>query len=72
MVKVHKMFCIESQVADFLKGRNASKLVNRLLKNYIKEHDFKQMNASDLKKWIKIEKLKEELNKRIKEAENNG
>lgn len=34
MVKVHKMFCIEWEISEKLKGINASELTNELLANH--------------------------------------
>lgn len=72
MVKVHKMFCIERNVSDFLKGRNASELVNRLLEEHMAHEDIEGMSADELRKNIKIEELKKETELKIEELRKHG
>ena len=64
MVKVHKMFCIDAELVERLKGVNASELVNRLLENHV----FGGSNKEDLEKAI-IERdhIIEKANKEIKD-----
>ena len=49
---------------------NRSALICELLSKHFKEIDYKQMNQDELKKAIKIEKIKREYESKIKEAQN--
>ena len=49
---------------------NRSALICELLKEHFKKIDYKQMNHDELKKAIKVEKIKREYESKIKEAQN--
>ena len=72
MVKIHKMFCIEQEIALFLKGKNGSELVNRLLLEHMKDSDIMSMNIPQLKAEVEIERLEKELKKKTKELRTNA
>ena len=65
MVKIHKMFCIEREVADFLKGKNASKLVNELLLDVMQKSKYEGMNREQLLAEKTIIDLKKNMEKKI-------
>ncbi len=72
MVKIHKMFCIEQEIVLFLKGKNGSELVNRLLLEHMKDSDIMSMNIPQLKAEVEIERLEKELKKKTKELRTNA
>lgn len=70
MVKVHKMFCIEHDIAQRLKGVNASALVEELLTKHFKETDLKRLGAEKLGELRKLVIAKNENEQKIKELVN--
>ena len=50
--------------------KNRSALINGLLEEYFKKEDIEQMTPQELRKAIKIEKLKESMEMKIKEIRN--
>ena len=72
MVKIHKMFCIEQEIVLFLKGKNGSELVNRLLLEHMKDSDIMSMNIPQLEAEVEIERLEKELKKKTKELRTNA
>ena len=71
MVKIHKMFCIEWEVAEKLKGLNASGLVNDLLITHFAKNSnqakLNSMSTEELEALLVVETKREELNKQLKE-----
>jgi hypothetical protein len=62
-------------VSDFIdeklkKISNRSKLINDLLEDHFRKEDFEQMSPAELKKLIKIEKMKKEMEIKIQEIQN--
>lgn len=54
------------------KEENASRLISDLLNSYYNKTDLDCMSVGELQKLLKIEQIKEEMSKRIKEVENGG
>lgn len=54
------------------KEENASRLVSDLLNQYYNKTDLDCMPIEELQKMLKIEQIKEEMNKRIQEVQNGG
>ena len=52
------------------KVHNKSGLINGLLEEHFKKDDIEQMTPQELRKAIKIEKLKKSMEAKIKELEN--
>lgn len=71
-MRVNKMFTIEYEFIERLKGVNASELVNKLLHKHYSSTDPDEMSIKQLKKAIAIEELREEHDKRLKDIEKNG
>ena len=67
MVKAHKMFCVDINVAEFLKGKNGSELVNRLLLEYMDIEDCASMTMEQLKAEKEVNKVNREKAKLIEE-----
>lgn len=51
-MKIHKMFCIDQDIAEKLKKENASALANHLLIEYFKEKDVESMTPEQKEKRI--------------------
>ena len=72
MVKVHKMFCVDGEVEEFLKGVNASELVNRLLLEHMNKEDLNSMTKEQIQAELKINALKRKTDKEVKELRKNA
>ena len=57
-MKVHKMFCIDADLAVKLEGENASALVNKLLKDYLSCKDIESMTREQAEKRLAYLELK--------------
>jgi hypothetical protein len=66
MVKQNKMVCLDVDLLDRCKGMNLSALLNGLLSDYLKEHDFDDLSLEQIDELIRFEKQKTELLKEIK------
>ena len=66
------MVSMDSDVIEFLKTLNASELINRLLREYIKDNDIMSMSIPQLKAEVQCEKLEKELKKKQKEIRKNA
>jgi len=66
MVKRNKMVCLDEELLDRCKGNNLSALLNGLLSDYLKEHDFDDLSLDEIEELIRLEKKKTELLKEIK------
>lgn len=70
-MRIARTFTIEEELIKKLNdSQNKSELINKILQEYFDKEDFKQMTPEELKKQIKIEKIKKETEKKIKEIEN--
>lgn len=64
---------ISEQLNERLKREeNASRLISDLLNSYYNKTDLDCMPIEELQKLLKIEQIKEEMNKRIQEVQNGG
>ena len=71
-MKLHKMFCVDEEVVDFLKGKNASGLVNGLLHKEMDERDLGLMSKDQLQIELDCNKLERETKKKLKEMRKNA
>jgi hypothetical protein len=60
------MVCLDEELLDRCKGNNLSALLNGLLSDYLKEHDFDDLSLDEIEELIRLEKKKTELLKEIK------
>jgi hypothetical protein len=66
----NKTICLsEDIIANLKKEENASALIERLLRKYFEEKDFKGKNATELRKILELEKMELEILKKRKELE---
>ena len=66
------MFCVDEEVTDFLKGKNASELVNRLLHKEMDMQDLGLMSQKQLQTELDCNKLEKETKKKLKEMRQNA
>lgn len=67
-MKVHKMFCVDLEVAERLKEENASSLVNGILIEYFKNKQPKTLEEKEL--LLKKLKAEEKYMRELQEIEN--
>lgn len=70
-MKVHKMFCIDMELAEKLKGENASALVNHLLLTHFEKGILANLSIEDLQKRLAVIQLKKKQQQEL-ETLNNG
>jgi len=70
-MKRNKIFCIDEELFNFLKGKNASELVNKLLNEQIEKERFDGYNKEQCQTELDIIKLKKEMDNKIKEMRKN-
>ena len=70
-MKIHKMFCIDQELAKELVNVNASGLVNDLLTKHFNKEDITKMTTEQLKKKLKITKATMKYDKELEEANAN-
>lgn len=63
---------MDSDVVEFLKTLNASELINRLLREHMKDNDVMSMTIPQLKAEKECNRLEKELKKRQKELRHNA
>lgn len=71
MVKTLRTYTINSDLIEKLKDYNASELINTLLIDYFKKHDYKQMSLEEKKKYLKKLKLTKEYKEQIEKLEHD-
>ena len=72
MVKVHKMFCIDAELAESLIGVNGSALVNGLLHTHFDATKLEGKSPKELEFMIEELKIKQRAEKAIKELHNGN
>ena len=58
------MFSLDVEVIEFLKGKNASALVNDLMLKHMEQEDYYSMSDEELNRRIEAEKVLEEAKRR--------
>ena len=66
------MFCVDGEVEEFLKGKNASSLVNRLLLEYMDNEDMAHMTMEQLQAEKDCNKVEREFKAKCKELRKNA
>ena len=69
MVKQNKMVCLDEELLDKCKGMNLSGLLNGLLSDYFKQHDFDDLSLEDIQRRLELEDSKTELLNKIKDID---
>ena len=60
-MRILRSYTIEMDLVEKLKDTNASELINYLLREYFEKQKITSMSEEELIKFIKIEKLKKEM-----------
>lgn len=70
-MRIARTFTIEESLIKKLnQSGNRSELINKILKEYFDKEDINNMSKEELRKAIKIEKLKKETEDKIKNIQN--
>ena len=72
MVKVHKMFCVDININDWLKGQNASSLVNELLRTHMQKtiKPYAHLSIDEKKLLLTKMEIMREAEKKVEEIDN--
>ncbi len=65
-MKAPKMFYLNIELIDFLRGVNASELISRLLNEHINEDALENMTEKQCQTELKVIKLQQKMDKTIK------
>jgi len=71
-MKIHKMFCVDEELVDYLKGKNGSELVNGLLHERMGKDRLDGLNEEQCKAELEIIRLKKEVEEKSKEIRQNA
>ena len=71
-MKIHKMFCVDEELVDYLKGKNGSELVNELLHKQMGKDNLDGFNEEMCKAELEVIHMKEEMETKIKEIRENA
>jgi len=71
-MKVNKMVSMDVDVVKFLKTVNASELINRLVREHMKDEDIMSMNIDELRAEKACQELERETKKKQQELRENA
>lgn len=71
-MKRNKIVCLDEDVVEFLKGRNASKLINNLLLEVMQKERYEGMSISQLEVEQQIIEMQKESEAKAKEMRKNA
>jgi tryptophanyl-tRNA synthetase len=73
-MKINRTYSIDSEIIEKLKGINASELISKLLTEYFDKKDnfINKMSKEELALFIKLEKEKKEIEKKLTEVQDGS
>lgn len=71
-MKINKVICLDEDIIEFLKGKNASATINTLLKDRMEDEDFNNMSEKELELELKAQKLEQKMTKKVQKIRQNG